>query len=75
VPVPTLKIASNRDLAERKPNWIDFDAGVLLEPDVSVDEITARMMSLILEVASGKQARNEINGFREITIWKQGVTL
>jgi altronate hydrolase len=33
------------------------------------------MMSLILDIASGKEARNEINGFREITIWKQGVTL
>jgi len=75
VPVPTLKIASNHSLAERKPNWIDFDAGVLLEPDVSVDGTTDCMMSLILEVASGKEARNEINGFREITIWKQGVTL
>ena len=48
---------------------------MLLEPDVSVDQVTDRMMSLILEVASGKEARNEINGFREITIWKQGVTL
>jgi altronate hydrolase len=75
VPVPTLKIASNHALAERKPNWIDFDAGVLLDPDVTVDEVTDRMMSLILEVASGQPARNERNGFREITIWKQGVTL
>lgn len=75
VPVPTLKIASNHALAERKPNWIDFDAGVLLDPDATVDETTDRMMSLILETASGQPARNERNGFREITIWKQGVTL
>jgi altronate hydrolase len=75
VPVPTLKIASNHALAERKPNWIDFDAGQLLDPGIDPDGITNQLMSLILEVASGKEARNEHNGFREITIWKQGVTL
>ncbi|WP_367870248.1 UxaA family hydrolase [Luteolibacter sp. Populi] len=75
VAVPTLKIASNHDLATRKPNWIDFDAGKLLEPEVSEDSVTDELMELILETASGKPARNEINGFREIAIWKQGVTL
>jgi altronate hydrolase len=75
VPVPTLKIASNHDLAARKPNWIDFDAGQLLDPDIPADQVTSDLMSLILDVASGKEARNERNGFREITIWKQGVTL
>jgi altronate hydrolase len=75
VPVPTLKIASNDDLAARKPNWIDFDAGQLLDPGISSDQVTSDLMSLVLDVASGKEARNECNGFREITIWKQGVTL
>jgi len=75
VPVPTLKIASNHDLATRKPNWIDFDAGQLLDPEVSTDQVTDDLMTLILDTASGQQARNEHNGFREITIWKQGVTL
>ncbi|MFT4177479.1 MAG: altronate dehydratase family protein [Luteolibacter sp.] len=76
VPVPTLKIASNASLAERKPGWIDFNAGRLLEPGVSQDEVTDDLMRLIIDVASGtKQSRNERNGFREITIWKQGVTL
>jgi len=76
VPVPTLKIASNHSLAERKPGWIDFDAGRLLDPEVDAEAVTDDLMNLILDVASGrKQARNEVNGFREITIWKQGVTL
>ena len=75
VPVPTLKISSNHSLAERKPNWIDFDAGQLLDPEISTDQVTDDLMALVLDVASGKEARNEINGFREITIWKQGVTL
>lgn len=76
VPVPTLKIASNSSLAERKPNWIDFNAGQLLEPGVAPESVTDSLLQLILDVASGRKlARNEINGFREITIWKQGVTL
>ncbi len=75
VPAPTLKIASNTPLAERKPNWIDFDAGRLLDEDVQPEAITDELISLILDCASGKPARNEVNGFREITIWKQGVTL
>lgn len=74
VPAPTLKIASNSDLAQRKPNWIDFDAGQLLEAE-DPNAVTDDLMQLILDTASGKEARNEINGFREITIWKQGVTL
>ena len=74
VPAPTLKIASNSDLAARKPNWIDFNAGKLLD-EAEPEKITDELMQLILDTASGKEARNEINGFREITIWKQGVTL
>jgi len=76
VPVPTVKIASNSPLAERKPTWIDFNAGCLLDSQTSLDVVTDDLMQLVLDIASGKkQARNEVNGFREITIWKQGVTL
>jgi altronate hydrolase len=75
VPVPTLKIASNTSLAERKPGWIDFNAGRLLEPEADAEAVADDLMRLILEVASGKESRNEANGFREISIWKQGVTL
>lgn len=75
VPAPTLKIASNADLAARKPNWIDFNAGQLLDESIQPEAVTDDLMKLILGTASGQEARNEINGFREITIWKQGVTL
>ncbi len=75
VPVPTLKISSNSDLGQRKPGWIDFNAGALLDKEIDPESVTDGLMELILEVASGRPARNEVNGFREITIWKQGVTL
>jgi altronate hydrolase len=73
-PVPTLKISSNSQLARTKPHWIDFDAGRVLAgsaPEQAADEL----MELVLDVASGKPARNELNDEREIAIWKGGVTL
>ena len=75
VPVPTIKIASNADLAERKTNWIDFNAGTLLRDDVVPEQVTADLVRLVLETADGRQTRNEVNGYREIAIWKEGVTL
>ena len=70
-PVPTIKIASNSGLAKRKPNWIDFDAG----PVLTGKDLTGELFNLIVEVASGKKTKNEENGYAEISIFKDGVTL
>lgn len=76
LPVPTMKISSNSDLARRKPNWIDFDAGQVLESDQSMDAVGDRLFDAVLDVASSvTRTRNELNGNREIAIWKDGVTL
>ena len=73
--VPTVKISSNSVLARRKPSWIDFDAGRLLE-GVSPEELAKGLLELTLEVASGaKAARNEEHGYRDLVVWKQGVTV
>ena len=73
-PVPTLKIASNAELADRKPAWIDFDASVVLGAG-GFEAATAGLRDLVCATASGQPARNEINGEREMAIWKSGVTL
>ncbi|MDY6945867.1 MAG: altronate dehydratase family protein [Pseudomonadota bacterium] len=73
-PVPTLKISSNSSLAQRKPHWIDFDAGKALNA-VDPAMVTAELLQLIVATASGQPARNELNEQREIAIWKDGVTL
>ena len=73
-PVPTVKIASNTPLAEKKKNWIDFDAGRLLT-GMSLDDLGRDLMDLVLAVAGGQPTRNEINGFHDLAIFKQGVTL
>lgn len=72
--VPTMKIATNPTLAARKPNWIDFSAGQLIEGR-TMKELVPEFIDKILAVASGEQARNEANGYREIAIFKNGVTL
>jgi len=75
-PVPTLKISSNTEIAVKKPHWIDFNAGVLLDGTATLDRLEADLFALILDVASGRAlANNEKYGYREIAIWKEGVTL
>jgi altronate hydrolase len=72
-PVPTVKIASNHDLARRKPGWIDFDAGDVL--DRGMEPTAEELLRLVCKVASGRETAAERNDEREIAIWKQGVTL
>lgn len=74
-PVPTLKISTNTPLYKKKPNWIDFDAGQILDGADS-DALRDMLIEKIIAVASGREKTlNERNGFREIAIFKDGVTL
>ena len=75
-PVPTLKISTNTGLFERKPNWIDFNAGEVLAGKGGFEIPAEDLFNLILNIASGKiKTNNEINEYKEIAIWKDGVTL
>lgn len=65
-PVPTIKIATNSALALKKSNWIDFDAQGGSFSD---------LLTFIVDTANGKQTKNEISDYREIAIFKDGVTL
>lgn len=73
-PVPTMKIASNSGLADRKANWIDFNAGTLVEGG-KMEETAKELFSLVLETASGRKVCSEKAGFHDMAIFKQGVTL
>jgi altronate hydrolase len=72
-PVPTVKIASNSDLAARKQGWIDFDAGKVLVQ--GIEPVAEALLDRIVAIASGDETAAERNGEREIAIWKRGVTL
>lgn len=74
-PAPTMKISTNTPLATKKAGWIDFNAGVVADGIRTLDEAGADLMQLVLEVASGKQTKTEERGFREISIFKDGVVL
>jgi altronate hydrolase len=72
--VPTLKISTNSKLYAFKKNWIDFNAGALLEGKTS-DEILQELIDLVIEVAGGRKLNHEKFGCKEIAIFKSGVTL
>ncbi len=73
-PVPTVKISSNSNLAGKKKNWIDFNAGVLVE-DKEIEETAKELFDYVVSVASGKKVCSEEAGFHDMAIFKQGVTL
>ena len=70
-PVPTVKIATNSDLAKRKPHWIDFNAGKI----INGADLTDELFDYVLRVAGGECTNNEKNGYREISIFKDGIVL
>lgn len=72
--VPTMKISTNSALALNKPGWIDFNAGVIVE-DEPIEKTCERFIDYIIRVASGEPVNNEKKGYREIAIFKTGVTL
>ena len=72
--VPTMKISTNSTLFDNKPNWIDFNAGELIEGS-DMKDVLNKFIDKVISVASGEFVRNEINEYREISIFKNGVTL
>ena len=72
--VPTMKISTNSNLAKNKPTWIDFNAGVIVENE-PMEKTCERFIEYIIRVASGEQVNNEKKDYREISIFKNGVTL
>ncbi len=73
-PVPTVKIATNSLLANKKANWIDFDASPVLETG-DFDNLSLSLLEKCVNIANGEETKNEQNGYREISIFKDGVVL
>ena len=74
-PAPTLKISTNTPLAQKKSGWIDFNTGVIADGEKTIDEAAKDLLDLVIRVASGEQTKAEKHGFREISIFKDGVVL
>ncbi len=73
-PVPVLKIGTNSDLASRKRNWIDFNAGIVLQ-GTSMESSAMDLFDLIIKTANGEKTKSEQNEYRDFAIFKRGVTL
>ncbi len=72
--VPTMKISTNTPLFNRKSSWIDFNAGTLVE-NQTMEQVREQFINYIIRVASGESVNNEKKNYREIAIFKTGVTL
>lgn len=72
--VPTLKIATNTALFQKKAGWIDFNAGTMVENE-SAEQVHRQFVNYLFEVINGKKVNNELKNYREISIFKTGVTL
>ncbi|MBO5267912.1 MAG: altronate dehydratase [Muribaculaceae bacterium] len=73
--VPTMKVSTNSQLAEKKHNWIDFNAGVLLDEGVDPERVLDDLVAKVVAVADGERLHHELTGAKEIAIFKTGVTL
>jgi len=73
--VPTVKVSTNTELSIKKPKWIDFNAGRLVTDNISMEELTEEFIDYIVRVINGELVNNEKNNFKEIAIFKSGVTL
>ena len=72
-PVPTMKISSNTALYNKKINWIDFDAGTMLKD--GIESCASALFNKIISVANGERVKSEALDKRDISIFKDGVTL
>ncbi len=73
-PVPTVKISSNTLLFEKKPGWIDFNAGVIVTEGKSINDTAMNLADFVKEVAEGKKVKSELSFYKDIAIFKDGVT-
>lgn len=74
-PAPTVKISTNNELYEKKPNWIDFNAGEIAHGQ-DIEVCANDLLEYVIALSSGKIKTNtEKSGYREISIFKDGVFL
>lgn len=73
-PVPTLKISTNNALYQKKPHWIDFNAGTILDGK-PMDELAQELFEKCIRTAEGEESLGEERGYYDIAIFKDGVTL
>ena len=76
-PAPSIKLASNSEVAARMSDDIDYDCGSVLSGAKSLPECGEEIFQLLLETASGKKSASETSGFGDLEFvpWQLGITL
>ncbi|MEM7505251.1 MAG: altronate dehydratase family protein [Pseudomonadota bacterium] len=76
-PAPTVKIATNSDLARRMPDDMDVDGGRVLSEGASIEEVGREIYDMLLRVASGEQTKSERQGLGdyEFVPWQIGAVM
>lgn len=76
-PSPSIKLASNSDLAARMPGDVDIDCGTIASGETTIEEMGERILDYLLDVASGRQSKSEALGYggSEFVPWIIGATM
>ena len=76
-PAPTIKVATNDDLARRMAEDMDVNAGTILTSGVSIEEKGREIYDLVLRVASGEASKSEAQGLGddEFVPWQIGAVM
>ncbi len=76
-PSPSIKLATNSDLARRQADDIDLNCGGIADGDASVEEVGQKIFEMILATASGAKSRSELHGYgqQEFVPWQLGATM
>lgn len=76
-PAPSIKLSTNTGLAERMPEDIDLDAGVIATGQAGVEEVGDRIFELLIETASGRRSKSEAQGLGDLEFipWQIGAVM
>ncbi len=76
-PAPSIKICSNSTTYERLQGDMDLNAGKALEDDGGIETVSAELLELIIDVASGTPSKSEAQGVgtEEFVPWQPGVVI
>jgi len=76
-PSPTIKVATNSEMAARMSEDMDVDAGTILSGGVSVAEKGREIYEMFLAVASGEASKSEAQGLGdyEFVPWQIGAVM
>ncbi len=76
-PTPSLKLATNTEMYTRMSEDMDVNAGVIMDGEVSVQELGQQLFELILQTASGRKTKSEELGFgqEEFVPWQLGAVM